>query len=233
MHIFYTPEISTTCRLPEEESKHCVRVLRCKVGDEICLTDGQGGFYHARITNSDPNKCEFEILKKITEDCSFNYFINIAIAPTKNIDKVEWLVEKLTEIGVSELNFLRCRFSERKEIKNSRLQKILISAMKQSGRATLPVLNEMVDFKKFVAQTFNGQKFIAHCYSGEKPLLNNVYHQNKNVLILIGPEGDFSKEEIEWAEKNGFLSISLGKSRLRTETAAWAACHTIHVLNNG
>ncbi len=231
MHVFYTPDILKTNLLPEEESKHCIRVLRLKQGDEILLTDGTGMFYQALIIHPDPNHCGVKILKETPDNFSFDYSINISVCPTKNMDRIEWFVEKATEIGISEINFPLCRFSERKELKTNRLEKILISAMKQSGRATLPVLNEMISFEKLITQPFDGQKFIAHCYPEEKLILNAAYQKKSNVWILIGPEGDFSKEEIVLAKKNGFESISLGKSRLRTETAALVACHTIHVLN--
>ncbi|MDD7722444.1 MAG: RsmE family RNA methyltransferase, partial [bacterium] len=157
-------------------------------------------------------------------------YLHIAVAPTKNMDRMEWFAEKATEIGIDEINCLNCRFSERKEVKPQRLEKILVSAMKQSQKATLPLLHGMTDFRTFVKQPFEGQKFIAHCEAGEKPLLSKVYHPGERVLILIGPEGDFSPEEIALAQEQGFQPISLGPSRLRTETAALAACHTIRLL---
>ena len=153
------------------------------------------------------------------------------MAPTKNMDRMEWFVEKATEIGIDTITCLNCRFSERKEVKTARLEKILVSAMKQSQKATLPRLNGMTDFKRFISEPFDGRKFIAHCEEEEKPLLRRVYHPGENALILIGPEGDFSTEEIRLAKENGFEAISLGESRLRTETAALVACHTIHILN--
>jgi len=147
------------------------------------------------------------------------------------MDRIEWFVEKATEIGIDSITCLNCRFSERKEIKPARLEKILVSAMKQSQKATLPILTGMTDFKTFVNQPFYGRKFIAHCEDGDKQLLKQIYKPGENALILIGPEGDFSPEEIALALQNGFEPISLGESRLRTETAALVACHTIHVLN--
>ena len=157
--------------------------------------------------------------------------LHIAMAPTKNMDRTEWFAEKATEIGFDELTFLNCRFSERKVIKTERIEKILISAVKQSLKATLPILNEMIDFNKFMNKDFKGQKFIAHCYEGEKPLLKDVLHKGEDALVLIGPEGDFSPEEVEKAIAKGFTPVSLGKSRLRTETAALVACHTLNLLN--
>lgn len=231
MQIFYTPDISVNPELPEEESGHCIRVLRLVEGAEILLTDGEGHFYKAMITRAHPKHCTVEILDSWQAGKTWPFYVHIAVAPTKNIDRMEWFTEKATEIGIDEITCLNCRFSERKEIKTSRLEKIMISAMKQSQKAVLPKLNGMTDFKSFVKQPFDGRKFIAHCEKGEKPLIKELYHANENALILIGPEGDFSLEEIRWAEENGFEAISLGRSRLRTETAALVACHTLHVLN--
>ena len=231
MQIFYAPDIESTLVLPEEESGHCVRVMRLAEGDEIMITDGKGNFYRASITNAHPKHCQVEITSSWQPEKPWDAYIHIAVAPTKNMDRMEWFAEKATEIGIDEITCLNCRFSERKEVKTARLEKILVSAMKQSQKALLPQLNGMTDFKQFVRQPFNGRKFIAHCEEGEKPLIKSIYRPGKNVLILIGPEGDFSPEEIKSAEENGFEAISLGNSRLRTETAALTACHTIHVLN--
>lgn len=231
MQIFYAPDIESTLVLPEEESGHCVRVMRLAEGDEIMITDGKGNFYRASITNAHLKHCQVEITSSWQQEKPWDAYIHIAVAPTKNMDRMEWFAEKATEIGIDEITCLNCRFSERKEVKTARLEKILVSAMKQSQKALLPQLNGMTDFKQFVRQPFNGRKFIAHCEEGEKPLIKSIYRPGENVLILIGPEGDFSPEEIKSAEENGFEAISLGKSRLRTETAALTACHTIHVLN--
>lgn len=231
MQIFYTPDIAAKPELPEEEAGHCIRVLRLTEGDEILLTDGSGSFYKAAISRANAKHCEVSILETWRQPALWNYQVHIAVAPTKNMDRMEWFAEKATEIGIDAITCLNCRFSERKEVKPARLEKILVSAMKQSQKATLPRLSGMIDFKTFVATPFNGRKFIAHCEEGEKPLLKNTYHPGENALILIGPEGDFSPEEIELARTNGFEAISLGESRLRTETAALAACHTIHILN--
>ena len=231
MHIFYTPEINIIQELPEEEARHCIRVLRMTEGAELLLTDGAGFFYKACISNAHPKHCRFEIIEKIPSPLPWKPHIHIAIAPTKNLDRIEWFAEKATEIGINEISFIRSRFSERKEIKSSRIEKILIAAMKQSQKAVLPLLNEIQDFKHFVRQETTGQKLIAHCYPGEKPLLKEACLPNTDVTILIGPEGDFSEEEVAEAGQMGFSSISLGDSRLRTETAALVACHTIHVIN--
>ena len=231
MHVFYTPDIQSQAELPEEEAAHAVRVLRLQTGDEVTLTDGKGNFYRAEISTATTKRCLVNILETIPQAPLWSGYLHIAMAPTKNMDRTEWFAEKATEIGFDELTFLNCRFSERKEIKPARLEKILVSAMKQSQKATLPELNGMTDFRTFVSLPFAGRKFIAHCEEGVKPLLKQTYHPGENALVLIGPEGDFSPEEIALALKCGFEPISLGESRLRTETAALVACHTIHVLN--
>lgn len=231
MQIFYTPDI-TTCRvLPEEESGHCIRVLRLAEGDEILLTDGKGSFYKAAISRAHPKHCEVTVVESWQPPALWNFRLHIAVAPTKNMDRMEWFAEKATEIGIDAITCLNCRFSERREIKPARLEKILVSAMKQSQKATLPQLAGMTDFRTFIRQPFEGRKFIAHCGEGEKSLLKRTYRPGENALVLIGPEGDFSPEEVALALKEGFEPISLGASRLRTETAALAACHTLQVLN--
>ncbi|MGM9797507.1 MAG: 16S rRNA (uracil(1498)-N(3))-methyltransferase [Parabacteroides sp.] len=231
MQIFYTPDIATNPILSEEESGHCVRVLRLSEGDRILLTDGAGVFYRAAITQAHPKHCGVELLESWRQASLWPFYVHIAVAPTKNMDRMEWFVEKATEIGIDAITCLNCRFSERREIKPARLEKILVSAMKQSQKATLPHLEGMVDFKDFIARPFEGRKFIAHCEEGEKPLLRQLYRPGERALVLIGPEGDFSMEEIALAKSEGFEDISLGDSRLRTETAALVACHTLHVLN--
>lgn len=231
MQIFYTPDIAINPELPEEEAGHCIRVLRLGEGDEILLTDGKGSFYKAAISRAHSKHCEVSILESWKQPSLWNFQLHIAVAPTKNMDRMEWFTEKAAEIGLDAITCLNCRFSERKEIKPARLEKILVSAMKQSQKATLPHFTGMTDFRAFINQPFEGRKFIAHCEEGDKILLKQTYQPGENVLILIGPEGDFSPEEIELALQQGFEPISLGESRLRTETAALVACHTIHVLN--
>lgn len=231
MHVFYTPDIQVTNELPEEEAQHCTRVLRLGVGDEITLTDGKGKFYKAEITVAGNKRCLVTVKETVFQEPLRPCHLHIAMAPTKNMDRNEWFAEKATEIGLDELTFLNCRFSERKVIKNERIEKILVSAIKQSLKARLPRLNELTDFSTFITQDFQGQKFIAHCYEGEKPLLKDVLKPRKDAVVLIGPEGDFSEEEVGKAVECGFMPISLGKSRLRTETAALVACHTINLLN--
>lgn len=232
MHLFYTPDIDGHPELPEEESMHCVRVLRLTEGEEIGLIDGKGGFYRAVIALAHQKRCRVEIVERTERPKSWPVRIHIAMAPTKHLDRTEWFAEKATEIGIDAITMLRCRYSERKELKCERLEKILVSAMKQSLKAVLPRLEGMTDFRSFVAQPFSGRKFIAHCYAdGERRLLKQLYEPGEDALVLIGPEGDFSPEEVEYALANGFQPISLGDSRLRTETAALSACHTLQILN--
>jgi len=229
--LFYAPDISVIPELPEEESQHCTRVLRLKTGDSITVTDGKGFFYAATITNTHPNHCQVGITKRWSYQPLRKYNIHIAVAPTKNMDRMEWFVEKATEIGIDTITCLHCRYSERKEIKLQRLNRIAISAMKQSQKAFLPVINEMTDFQNFILHDFNDVKMIAHCADDHKQLIKNVYIPGRQALILIGPEGDFSSEEIADARAAGFRPVSLGENRLRTETAALVACHTIHLLS--
>lgn len=231
MHVFYTPDIQTHAELPEEEAAHAVRVLRLQAGDEVMLTDGNGNFYRAEIGAATNKRCLLNIVETLPQEPLWSGHLHLAMAPTKNMDRTEWFAEKATEIGFDELTFLNCRFSERKVIKTERIAKILVSGIKQSLKARLPKLNEMTDFNRFITQPFKGQKFIAHCYEGEKPLLKDVIRKGEDALVLIGPEGDFSEEEVKKAIENGFTPISLGKSRLRTETAALVACHIMNLQN--
>ncbi|WP_163323600.1 16S rRNA (uracil(1498)-N(3))-methyltransferase [Draconibacterium mangrovi] len=233
MQLFYVPTISgAEVILDETESKHAVRVLRLKEGDEIELVDGKGGFYRARITDANPKKCQLSIIESQTEFGKKDFHLHIAIAPTKNIDRTEWFLEKCTEIGIDEVTPLLTEHSERKVIKPERLEKILVSAMKQSVKAYLPKLNELTKLSDLLTQATETKKFIAHCNEGEKPHLKNVVKPGEEVLILIGPEGDFSPEEVELALENGFEAISLGNARLRTETAGVVACHIVNLAND-
>lgn len=231
MRLFYTPDIEKSPELPEEEAAHCLRVLRLTTGDEITLTDGKGFFYKATICAVTNRRCQVKIIEKIPEKKGWTGHIHIAMAPTKNMDRTEWFAEKATEIGLDELTFLNCKLSERKGLKTERIEKILISAVKQSLKASVPILHEMIDFKKFIAQPISGQKFIAHCYPDVKPLLKDIAKEKEDALIMIGPEGDFSKEEVDAAIDAGFQPISLGQSRLRTETAALVASHILNLKN--
>lgn len=229
--LFYAPDILNENRLPEAEARHCLNVLRKRTGDIIKVTDGKGNSYEAEIIEANPKRCFLKILKSEHQQSRSGSRIEIALAPTKNMERNEWFAEKATEIGIDKISFLHSQYSERKEIKIERVEKVLVAAMKQSLKFTLPEHQKMTEFNRFVNQEFIGQKFIAHCRPGEKPLLSQIYQKNKNVLILIGPEGDFSEEEVRLAEEKGFISVSLGESRLRTETAAFVACHTIHIAN--
>ncbi len=232
MHIFYTPELSgNTYTLDETESKHCVRVLRLEKGDEITLVDGRGGWFTAEIADPNPKRCAVNVIKSELNFGQRNFQVQVAIAPTKNIERIEWFLEKATEIGIDRVTPLLCRYSERKEIKSERLEKVMVSAMKQSLKAYLPQLDELTKFNDFISQPFSGQKFIAHCEEQHRELLKNAIKLEGNYLILIGPEGDFSSEEIRMAIDAGFIPVSLGDSRLRTETAGVVACHTFNLLN--
>jgi 16S rRNA (uracil1498-N3)-methyltransferase len=229
--MFYAPDILTSLELPEEESLHAMRVLRLHEGSEIILTDGKGSIYKAVISRTSGKRCEVNILERQTPSPLRSARIHIALAPTKNMERTEWFCEKATEIGIDAISFLICRRSERRELKTSRIEKIIISAMKQSQKATLPELTPPEDFAIFASRTFASQKYIAHCAEGEKTLLKEACTPGTDTLVLIGPEGDFSPEEIDLAVAHGFHPVSLGDCRLRTETAALVACHTVALLN--
>jgi 16S rRNA (uracil1498-N3)-methyltransferase len=231
MALFYVPQLLSGAVLPEEESQHAVKVLRLQVGDLIEVVDGVGGFYRARITNLHAKHCGFEITETILEMGKKNFRLHIAIAPTKNIERLEWFVEKATEIGIDEITPIVCRYSERKVVKQERLEKIIVSAAKQSLKAYFPKMNSLCTFDELMKNHAASQKFIAHCYEEDKRLLQTECRLSTDVLVLIGPEGDFSKEEVHKAISAGFLPVSLGTSRLRTETAGVVACHTVGMLN--
>jgi 16S rRNA (uracil1498-N3)-methyltransferase len=232
MQLFYLPDIIEGNRqLSEEESMHCVRVLRMKEKDTIKIVDGLGGFYSAKIVKADPKKCLFEIIESVANFGRRNYHIHIAIAPTKNSDRTEWFLEKAVELGVDEISFIKVEHSERKHINPERLKKIAVSAIKQSVKAYLPVIHELITFKEFISHTNERQKFVAHLEAGEKKHLKDAAVAKGKYCILIGPEGDFSPAEIELATKNKFIPVTLGKSRLRTETAGIAACHILNLIN--
>lgn len=232
MHLFYTPDLlEDTYRLNEEESKHCVRVLRLTEGDTLFLVNGKGLFCEAVIVHAHPKACQLKVTDRKTDYGKRDYNLTIAVSPTKNIDRYEWFLEKGTEIGIDSVIPLISRYSERKEIKPERLEKVMVSAIKQSIKAYLPVLTPVKTFKETIKLPFEGLKFIAHCNEGEKVLLRDVVVKGKDVLILVGPEGDFSNEEVDLALKEGFIAVSLGEARLRTETAALVACHTVNLIN--
>ena len=232
MHIFYTPDInSNTFILSEEESKHCIKVLRLDTGSLMHLVDGIGGFYDAVIEDPHPKRTKLKIIKKIENFAKRNHYLHIAIAPTKNIERIEWFLEKATEIGIDEITPIICDRSERKEIKTERLNKVITSAIKQSIKAFHPKLNEPIRFSDFIEKTSNAQKFIAHCMDSGKVTIKEQLIAKGNYLVVIGPEGDFSFEELQVAIANNFIPVSLGDSRLRTETAALEACFEINFLN--
>jgi len=229
--MFYVSGVEgNSCVLSEEESWHCVKVLRLAEGDAIDLTDGIGNFYHGRLARIHHKGCLVGITS-VKADPPGAWPLHIAIAPTKNTDRFEWFLEKVTEIGVDEITPLFCEHSEREVLKMQRLQKVLVSAMKQSLKAWLPRLNEPARFRDFITGKFEGQKFIGYCETGDESELHDLYREKSAALVLIGPEGDFSKNEVALAINSGFTPISLGPCRLRTETAGIVACHTISLLN--
>ena len=220
---FYVPNAAVANELPEEEAQHAVRVLRLKEGDEMVLMDGKGTFYRAEVTMSGNKHCFYAIKETLPQERAWKGHLHLAIAPTKMMERMEWLAEKATEVGVDELSLLDCRFSERRVVKEQRLEKIVVSAMKQSRKAWKPVVNGMQDFKAFIANHAEGPRYIAHCYE-EVPRVNLFSElKGESALVLVGPEGDFSIDEVQMAVEAGFVSVDLGKSRLRTETAGLAA----------
>lgn len=234
MQLFFTPDIdpsNTQYFLNEEESKHCIRVLRLEAGNEVQLIDGKGGFYSAIIQDAHPKKTLLYINSVITEFNKRNHYLHIGIAPTKNIERLEWFLEKATEIGIDEISLIICKHSERKEVKIDRLNKIITAAIKQSIKAYHPILNTPLNLNQLLAKPFQGQKFIAHCEDSDKINLKNHLIKQGRYLILIGPEGDFTTNEIEDALHRDFKAITLGQSRLRTETAALEACFEVNFLN--
>ena len=232
MNTFYIPEISTNkLHLSIEESKHCIKVLRLQKGDPVFLIDGKGSLYDAIIQVPDPKSCLLEIVNQLKFQSRQSYCLTIAIAPTKNMERLEWFLEKSTEIGIDRIIPIICHRSERKELKVERLEKILVSAMKQSGQKFLPKLSSAVFFNELVSRPMDGDKFIAHCEKGEKKRLKDSIVCGNDVTILIGPEGDFDTSEVNLAFKNGFLPVSLGDSILRTETAGVVACNTVSLVN--
>ena len=235
MHRFYCPDRADTLTLGEEDSKHCVKVLRMGEGDIIEVVDGNGTLYSCRITMAHPKRCAIEVLEKCTQPPHWGKSITLAIAPTKVMDRMEWLVEKCVEIGVDRIIPLRCHNSERTVLKTERLRKIMVSAMKQSLKATLPRLDEMTPLEQVLAEPFDGIRCIAYCDEmlprKERRTLADVYLPGKDALVLIGPEGDFSPEEVKAATAAGFVPMTLGESRLRTETAGLMAVTALHVLD--
>lgn len=254
---FYVPDAANQVELPAEEATHALRVLRLKGGDEIFLMDGEGSFFRAEVTAASSKRCLYEIKEEMPQQRAWKGHIHLAIAPTKMMERIEWMAEKATEIGFDELSFLNCQFSERKVVKTPRIDKIVISAVKQSHKAWKPAVNELVSFKEFIQTPRPGRKFICHCYEEvEKKdffteisvILNEAHAATESsnadvataasesptadaadITVLVGPEGDFSIDEVRLALENGYESVSLGTSRLRTETAGLVAVHMAHI----
>lgn len=230
MLLFYQSNIEKIQILSEEDSRHCVKVLRKNIKDKIHVVDGLGGLFECEITKAHEKKCEVRILSTKREFEKRTHYLHIAIAPTKNADRIEYFVEKCVEIGVDEITLIQTKHSERKNQKTERLEKIAISAMKQSLKAYLPKVNELMDFDKFIENANFEGKFIAHLTDDVKPLKDVAANSNE-VLILIGPEGDFAQDEILLAQKFGFQLVTLGNSRLRTETAGVVSCAIVNAFN--
>ena len=234
MHLFYTPDFELNegeyYSLNKEESTHCIKVLRLREKDIICLTNGLGRFVFAEISDANPKNCSF-VVTEVKEDYGKRDFrIHIAVAPTKNMNRMEWFLEKAVEMGVDKISFFIGEHSERTIIKRERLEKIMVSALKQSLKAYMPELNENADFMELINSN-ETKKFIAYCKPDGRTSIKESYNKGEDVLILIGPEGDFSEKEVELALNNGFQAITLGESRLRTETAALFALQSIHFVN--
>lgn len=233
MQIFYVPGITgDSCIMDVNESRHCIRVLRMPKGGHVKMVDGTGGFYEGIITDPDPSACGVRITERSLEFGKRDYMLHMAVSPIKNQERFEWFIEKSVEFGIDEITPLICRNTEKHGLKTSRINNIIVSAMKQSLKAYKPVLNEPVVFGEFIAAGHTGTKMIAHCNrSYELKKIGIVYRKGMDALVLIGPEGDFSNEEIDLALTGGFTGISLGNSRLRTETAGIAACHSVYFIN--
>jgi 16S rRNA (uracil1498-N3)-methyltransferase len=231
--LFYSTDIKQPqAILSEEESRHCVKVLRMKKNDELHLTDGKGNLFLATIADPHHKKCVLDITQTIEQHPAPAHHIHVAIAPTKNIDRIEWFVEKAVEFGVQQISFVQCARSERKQVKLPRIHKIALSAMKQSLKFFMPQIDEMISYKSFMADLAPDQnRYVAHLNEGERVFLKDVAQKQQKYCILIGPEGDFTPEEVTLALDNGFKAVSLGNSRLRTETAGIAACHLLNIVN--
>jgi len=234
MQLFYNNQITKNDKhftFDKNESRHIVKVLRKKIGDQLFITNGKGELFTAELVIADDKNCTVQIISIDKKPKAWNYYLHVAIAPTKNIDRFEWFLEKATEIGIDEVTPLLCDHSERKVIKMDRLNRIIESAMKQSLKFNFPKLNPLTLFSDFIAQKHDGNLYIAHCEKTDKHLLKSVLEPKQNATLLIGPEGDFSDTEITSAIQNGALPISLGESRLRTETAGLTAVQTVSFIN--
>ena len=224
---FYVPDAEKLTELPAEEANHAIKVLRLKEGDELMLMDGKGSFYRAEVTLVSNHHCMYRIVERQPQQPQWEGRVHLAIAPTKMNDRIEWMAEKATEVGIDELSFLNCQFSERRNLKTERIKKIVVAAVKQSHKAWMPVVNELEPFRQFISRQSSGHRYIAHCYN-EVPRVNLFdelcrLDASEDALVLVGPEGDFSIDEVRYAVSQGFVSVDLGKSRLRTETAGLSA----------
>jgi 16S rRNA (uracil1498-N3)-methyltransferase len=233
---FFVPDAANQSELPLDEAMHALRVLRLKAGDEMFLMDGMGCYYRAQVTIAATQHCHYEILEQLPQERPWEGRVHLAIAPTKMMERMEWFVEKATEVGIDEFSFLNCQFSERKVLRTVRLDKIIVSAVKQSRKAWKPVINPMESFKDFVSRPLAGKKYIAHCYEEieRKDLFMELQQpcadgDDADVTVMIGPEGDFSIDEVRLAMEHGFVPVSLGPCRLRTETAALSATMMAHL----
>jgi 16S rRNA (uracil1498-N3)-methyltransferase len=234
MNIFYAPEVVIPeITLSPEESAHCVRVLRLGAGEKVQVIDGNGGYYNAVITIPDAKHCRLTVTETIKNQPQRNFSVHIAIAPTKNMERFEWFIEKSVEIGIDTITPLLCHHSERRVLKTDRLERLIISTMKQAIIPCHPVLHELTGFKEFVGQKAGNEadRFIAHCEETDRKELSNACRPGKNTIVLIGPEGDFSTDEIKLALRHQFVPVTLGSNRLRTETAGVVACHTVNLVN--
>lgn len=232
MNVFYLPDAREgNVSFPEEESKHIVRVLRMREGDTFCVTNGKGSLFDAELIDAHPKRAMANLLNRREGYDNRVFKLSIAIAPTKLNERTEWFLEKATEIGIDEIKLFASYHSERRVVNVDRFKKIVVAAMKQSVKSNMPIIEEMQTFENLVRQDFSGQKFIAWIDEEVKDQLCNLYDKGSDVLVLIGPEGDFSKDEVELAKANGYVPVSLGEARLRTETAAIVACHTIQLIN--
>ncbi len=234
MHLFFAPDFSAEQPfLPEEEARHALKVLRLDVGDTVHVTDGRGNLYAGTIAGAEAKKCRLVVLRHEPESGKRGFTIRVAVAPTKSADRTEWLVEKCVEIGVDQISFVLCERSERRHFNLDRVEKIAVSAMKQSLKAYLPQLEELVPLRKFLQSMPAGHKYIAHLVEGERQLLQHAAPASGTYCVLIGPEGDFTPSEVVAAQAGGFVPVSLGMSRLRTETAGIVACHILNLVNSG
>jgi 16S rRNA (uracil1498-N3)-methyltransferase len=233
MQLFYSPAVDnlSVITLNEEESRHCVSVLRLKKGDIINLVDGKGTLYKASITDPLKDRCLLSVIESHHDFSKRHYHLHIGIAPTKNMDRFEWFLEKAVETGIDEITPIICEHSERRTVNPERLGKLMISAMKQSVKAYLPKLHSICSYDDFISKNLTGKKCIAHCSAEKGDMLQKKIVKNDDAVILIGPEGDFSEEELKNAFANGYHPVSLGSSRFRTETAGVAACMSVYIIN--